>query len=148
MVGIIISILTFNIIAFKINDLLNRKQIAHIWMFTMAVQAVTETYIDFKYHGYWYLTKEINWWVLLTFTVLIPPVNIIFLNWYPYGSSRKRIILYFLLWEVLMVFYESLTLLPEPWGYFNYGWWELWYSAILNPFLLLIVLKYYKWFIK
>jgi hypothetical protein len=37
-----------------------------------------------------------------------------------------------------------LTLLPEPWGYFYYGWWNLWHSAILNPVLLLILLGYYK----
>ncbi len=38
-----------------------------------------------------------------------------------------------------------ITLLPEPWGFFHYGWWTLWHSAILNPILLIILLGYYKW---
>jgi hypothetical protein len=39
---------------------------------------------------------------------------------------------------------RSLTLLPEPWGYFHYGWWKLWHAAILDPILLLILLGFYK----
>ncbi|MGG0305854.1 hypothetical protein ABEY43_26200 [Priestia megaterium] len=44
--------------------------------------------------------------------------------------------------------YEMITLHPEPWGYFHYGWWNLWYSAIIDPVLLLITLGYYKWGLK
>jgi hypothetical protein len=41
--------------------------------------------------------------------------------------------------------YESMTLLPEPWGYFHYGWWNLWHSVVLDPVLLVILIIYYKW---
>jgi hypothetical protein len=44
--------------------------------------------------------------------------------------------------------YEIISLLPEPWGYFHYGWWKLWHAAILDPILLLILLGFYKWICK
>jgi hypothetical protein len=47
-----------------------------------------------------------------------------------------------------ILLYEMITLHPEPWGYFHYGWWNLWYSAIIAPVLLLITLGYYKWGLK
>lgn len=117
-------------------------------MFTIAFQAVTETYIDFKYHGYWYFTKEINWWVLPAFTVLIPPVNIMFINWYPFKQLFYKQMLYILFWVIAITLYELIALLPEPWGYFYHNWWRIWYSLLVNPILLIAVLFYYKWVCK
>ena len=145
MIGFIIVIILFNLFAFTTNKRLNKNQLLHIWTFTIAFQAVTETYIDFKYHGYWYFTKEINWWVLPAFTVLIPPVNIIFLNWYPFKQLFYKQMLYILCWVLAITLYELISLLPEPWGYFRHGWWRIWYSLLVNPVLLTAVLFYYKW---
>ncbi|KAB7667168.1 hypothetical protein [Bacillus sp. B1-b2] len=148
MIGLIFSIFIFNITAFSVNKLLNKSQIAHIWMFTVAFQVLVDVYIDVKLQGYWYFDKHIDWISLLPVTILLPPVNIVFLNWFPFNYSIKRKIQYFIYWEICMVLYEMFTLLPAPWGYFHYGWWKLWYSALCNPVLLLMLLKYYKWFVK
>ncbi|AKN53944.1 hypothetical protein AB434_1539 [Heyndrickxia coagulans] len=40
-----------------------------------------------------------------------------------------------------------ITLLPAPWGYFHYGWWNFTISALVNPFLLLSVVGFYKWIV-
>ncbi|MFS0636032.1 hypothetical protein AB1K84_09005 [Mesobacillus foraminis] len=40
--------------------------------------------------------------------------------------------------------YELLPLLPEPWGYFHYGWWNLWSAAVLDPLLFYILIKFYR----
>lgn len=147
-IGFIIAIALFNVIAFRTNRRLTKNQIIHIWMFTIALQAVTDTFVDFKYHGYWYFDKEINWGVLPALTILIPPVNMIFLNWFPFHQRLYTRILYVAIWVVAITLYEAIALLPEPWGYFYHGWWNLWYSAIVNPLLLCIVLFYYKWICK
>lgn len=55
---------------------------------------------------------------------------------------------YLIIWVIALLLYEFVALLPEPWGYFHYGWWKLKYSAVLNPFLLLIMLFFYKWTFK
>lgn len=145
MFGFIAAILLFNFFAFTTNKRLNKNQLIHIWTFTIAFQAVTETFIDFKYHGYWYFTKEINWFVFPAFTVLIPPVNILYLNWYPFQQKVSKQITYIICWVFAITLYELVALLPEPWGYFRYGWWKTWYSLVLNPILLVSVLFYYKW---
>ncbi|MGM0875800.1 MAG: hypothetical protein ACQEWV_13650 [Bacillota bacterium] len=146
MIGLIIAIIIFNILAFKTNKNLSGKQIAHIWCFTTAFQMTFDAYVDVKYHAYWYFTKNVDWAALPANTMLLPPVNMMFLNWYPFKSSLIEQIRYFVYWEVCLLTYESITLLPEPWGYFHYGWWNLGFSAIVNPILLLTLLAYYKKF--
>ncbi|TCN25964.1 hypothetical protein [Mesobacillus foraminis] len=145
MIGLILAIILFNFIAFKTNRRHTQNSILHIWLFTIAFQLIFDTMIEFKYHGYWYFDKEVDWLGLLAHTLLIPPVNMIFLNWYPLQGRLRSRILYTLIWVAAIMGYELLTLLPEPWGYFHYGWWNLWYAAILDPFLFYILIKFYRW---
>ncbi|MDY0395449.1 hypothetical protein ACFSMW_10570 [Virgibacillus halophilus] len=145
MIGILIAIFVFNLIAFAKNKRLTKNQMIHVWTFTIVFQMVVDYIIDIKYHGYWYFDKAPEWRDLLAVTVLIPPVNMIFLNWYPFDKGIYKRVLYLAIWVLAITFYELVALLPEPWGYFNYGWWHTWYSAIVNPFLLISVILYYKW---
>ncbi len=145
MVGLIVAIIVFNVIGFKTNKILTANQTVHIWVFTIALQNIVDIMVEFKYYGYWYFDKEIDWVGLLPHLVLIPPVNIIFLNWYPYKSKMMKRFLYLIGFVFVLLIYEVITLLPEPWGYFHYGWWKLSYAVIVDPILLLILLGYYKW---
>ncbi|MBE6184486.1 hypothetical protein [Heyndrickxia ginsengihumi] len=144
MIGLLLSIFIFNLIAFTTNKRLTVNQILHIWCFTTAFQMASDVSLEFKYYGYWYFTKKIEWSSYLAHTVLIPPVNIMFLNWFPFGKKRVKQILYILFWTLGCLLYELLTLLPEPYGYFHYGWWNIWHSAIEDPILLVILLVFYK----
>ena len=148
MVGLIIAIIIFNLIALKIKKRLSLIQMVHIWSFTIAFQTVFDVYIDFKYHGYWYFSKSVDWNSFIALIFLVPPVNVVFLNFFPYKNTLMKKIIYLATWEVALLLYEVITLLPEPWGYFHYGWWTLWHSLIINPILLLILLGYYKWMVK
>ncbi|MEH7373868.1 hypothetical protein [Neobacillus drentensis] len=148
MIGLIIAVILFNLIAFITNNRLTKNQIVHIWAFTIIFQGLADLYIDHKYQGYWYFTKDVDWASLPTLTMLIPPVNMMFLNWYPFNSPLLKRILYYIFWLVFMLIYEVISLLPEPWGYFNYGWWKLEYSILVDPILLVILLNYYKWICK
>ncbi|MDF2058452.1 hypothetical protein P2R43_30575 [Priestia megaterium] len=130
--------------SFKTNKRLTAKQIVHLWLFTITFQSSFDVYIDLKYHGYWYFTDDADWKGLLVHTVLLPPVNMMFLNWYPFKRGYIKQVCYFIFWLIAILLYEMLTLLPAPWGYFHYGRWNLWHSAILNPVLLLILLGFYK----
>lgn len=146
MIGLIIAIILFNSVAFLTIKRLTTNQIVHIWTFTISFQSLVDLYLDFQYKGYWYFTaNHIEWFAFLPLTMVIPPVNTMFLNWYPFHSSLVKRFIYTFLWVLFILFYESLTLLPEPWGYFHYGWWKLGYSAICDPILLMLVLIYYKW---
>ncbi|MDQ6600807.1 hypothetical protein [Bacillus salipaludis] len=148
MIGLIIAVILFNLIAFKTNKRLTKNQIVHIWSFTITLQIIADLFIDQKYHGYWYFTQDVDWEGLPSLTILLPPVNMMFLNWFPFNSPLVKRILYYIYWMVFMVIYELIALLPEPWGYFNYGWWKLEYSIFFDPILLVILLNFYKWICK
>ena len=145
MIGLITAIILFNFIAFKINKRLTFNQILHIWTFSVAFQSVFDVFVVYKYEGYWYFEKnQLEWATILPHLLVIPPVNIMFLNWFPFGSKFTKQIFYIFFFTIAILIYESITLLPEPWGYFNNGKWKLWHSAIIDPILLLILLGYYK----
>lgn len=144
MIGLIIAIIVFNFIAFKKNKNLTANQILHIWLFTIMLQQTFDVFVDLKYHGYWYFTKDADFEGLLPHMALLPPVNMMFLNWYPFKGKGTQKFYYLFFWVIAILLYEILTLLPEPWGFFHYGWWKLWYSLIANPILFLILLGYYK----
>ncbi|MEK3988883.1 MULTISPECIES: hypothetical protein [Robertmurraya] len=148
MIGLFIAIITFNFIAFKTVKRFTTNQIVHIWIFTIAFQCIFDLIVEFKYHAYWYFDKQVDWLGMLAHTVLIPPVNMMFLNWFPFYQSVWKKFIYMFFWVIGILIYETLTLLPEPWGYFHYGWWRIWHAAIVDPILLLILLGYYKWICK
>ncbi|MBS4218413.1 hypothetical protein KHA96_08830 [Bacillus sp. FJAT-49711] len=145
MIGLIMAVIVFNVIAFKTNKHLTKNQIVHIWAFTICFQTLFDVFISLKYHGYWYFSKGVDVRSLPIYTVLIPAVNIMFLNWYPFRKALYWRVLYIFLWVILITLYEMITLLPEPWGYFHHGWWRLGHSILINPVLFYILLKYYKW---
>ncbi len=144
MIGLIVAIIIFNFIAFKFNKRLTLNQIINIWVFTIAFRQTSDVFLDFKYHAYWYFTKDIDWIALPFHLVLIPSINMMFLNWFPFRTIIINQILYITIWVIGSLIYELIALLPDPWGYFHYGWWKLWYDAIADPILFLILLAYYK----
>ncbi|MFD0824325.1 hypothetical protein ACT8ZR_01465 [Neobacillus sp. M.A.Huq-85] len=143
MVLFFVSIIIFNTVAYKMNKRLTKNQIVHSWAFSMILEILFDIFIDEKTNGYWYFWKGIDWTNILVYTVLIPPVCIIFLNWYPFNQSWNKRIGYIGIWVVFILVYELLSL-QQPWGYFHYGWWKFIYSLILDPILLFILLAHYK----
>jgi len=144
MYGLFIAIIVFNVIAYKNHHKLTGNQITHIWTFTIAFQVLFDVIIDYKYHGYWYFGKGIEWLGFLPHLFVVPPVNVIFLNLFPFKTKLIKQISFIFLFVIAMLIYESIALLPEPWGYFHNNWWQLWLSTIVDPILLLILLTYYK----
>lgn len=145
MIGLIVSILTFNLLAYRNRSNLTSNQVLHIWSFTIAFQAIFDLVVEFKYQGYWYFTPGVDLGGLLTHTVLIPPVNVLFLNGYPVNRSFLNKAVYLIIWVFGILIYEYVVLFPEPWGYFHYGWWTFWHSLVIDPILFLILLGYFRW---
>lgn len=148
MIGLLIAIILFNLIAFRSNKRLTRNQTVHIWAFTIAFQLLFDIIVEFKFKGYWYFTPEPDLVGLLAHTILIPPVNMMFLDWYPFKADVIRRITYVTFWVIAILLYEVVARLPEPWGYFYYGWWELWHAALVDPILFFILVKYYRWILR
>jgi hypothetical protein len=145
MIGLFLAILVINGIAFYTNKRLTINQMVHIWTFTIAFQMSFDFYMDMEFHAYWYFTKHADWKELPTNFLLVPPANMIFLNFYPFEKSKWKRVIYLLLFVLIILGYEFITTFPEPWGYFHYGWWDLWHSLLLDPILLVMLIFYYKW---
>ncbi|MCH1624066.1 hypothetical protein [Fredinandcohnia quinoae] len=148
MILLVCSIILFNFLLYKTVKGISVNKIVHLWTFTIAFQLFFDVFIDLKYKGYWYFTQGVDWVGTPAYIMLIPPVNIMFVNWYPFEKTIIIKIGYFLIWEIFLLGYETLALSPHPFGYFHYGWWNVWHSAVVNPVLLIIVLTYYKWICK
>lgn len=140
-----ISIVVFNFVVYAMKKRLSKIQILLIWEFSMILEILFDIYIDEKTHGYWYFTPGIDLTNILGYLFLIPPICVAFLNWYPLNNytwfSR---IGYIFVWLVFLISYELLARSPQPWGYFYYGWWTIFYSIVLDPILLAILILYYK----
>lgn len=147
MIGLFLALIVFNVTALRKNRL-TPNQTLQIWMFTIAFQALFDIVIEFKFHGYWYFSKDIDWKGMVAHIFLLPPVNILFLSFFPFQKMRGKQVLYIFVWTIAILIYEAITLLPEPWGYFHSGWWKLYHSAMLDPFLFLSLLGYFKWVIR
>jgi hypothetical protein len=145
MIGLFLAIFFFNVIAFLTNTRLTKNEILHLWTFTIAFQSLVDLLLNHKYQGYWYFTEDIDIIALPALTVLVPPVNMMFVNWYPFNRRFLIQSIYIIVWSVSLILYELVTLLPEPWGYFHYGWWKIYYSLLENPVLLVILVSYYRW---
>ena len=137
------SIVIFNFVVFKMKKHLTKNQMVHIWAFTMILQIIFDIFIDEKTNGYWYFWRGIDWTNILVYTVLIPPVCVMFLNWFPFNQSLLKKISYIVFWVVFILAYELLTL-QQPLGFFHYGGWKFIYSVVLDP----ILLAFYKWISK
>lgn len=140
-----VSIILFNTIVIKMKRQLTKNQIVHIWTFTMLLEMLFDIFVDEKLNGYWYFWRGIDWTNVLAYSVLIPPVNVMFLNWFPFQKSLLKRGSYLVGWVIFILMYEYAALLPQPWGYFHYGWWNVYYSIVCDPILFLILLGYFKW---
>lgn len=145
MVGLIIAVILFNTAAFITVKRLTKNQIVHMWTFTIVLQSFVDLYLGYTYQGYWYFNNGIEWEDLPVLTLLGPPAVLLYLERFPFHASIFRRLLYIIFWSLLLLIYEAFTLLPEPWGFFHYGWWKLEYSVLCYPVLLLIIVSYYKW---
>ena len=94
MIGYVVSLIVFNLAVFCANKRLSPGQIVQIWTFTIASHLAFDVYIDYKYHGYWYFTKGVDCENLPGMICLLPPVNILYLNWFPFGKRWPKKILY------------------------------------------------------
>ncbi|WEG11288.1 hypothetical protein PU629_14075 [Pullulanibacillus sp. KACC 23026] len=145
MILFIVSLIVFNSIVIVMKKQLTKNQIFHVWKFSMILEMVFDLFIDEKLNGYSYFDKGIDGINIIVYALLIPPVNIMILNGYLFYSRIPKKLIYLLGWLIFVIGYEYLALLPEPWGFFHYGWWKIYYSMILDPILLMILLGYFKW---
>jgi hypothetical protein len=136
MLFLIISVVVYNLIAILIPKRLTKIEMYGTSLFGLYFALITDVYLDLKHNLYGYFTKGVDYKSLIAIFGLYPSVNIIFLNYFPFRKGIKAKIIYILGWSMLLIIYEWVSLIA---GYFYHNEWKLWYSALLYPLILSIL---------
>ncbi|MFB9330025.1 CBO0543 family protein [Paenibacillus aurantiacus] len=105
-------------------------------LFSTLLQLITDIILDAKYDWYGYFYHGPDVYSVLACLLIYPPFNAIYLNYFPYGQRVMKQIAYIFAYCVFAVVYEWTAVQS---GYFYYNGWKLWYSALVYPFLFLLL---------
>ncbi|MCL6593376.1 MAG: hypothetical protein K6T31_05320 [Alicyclobacillus sp.] len=137
----LVSSTVFYIIAWRMPKRLRPDEVYSTAVFAVWLNTFADMFLMYKLHLYGYFSNRITpvftsfLWTLLFLLAVFPPVSTIFLNYYPYGRHWPAHVGYVLVWSLLAVGYEWLSLQT---GVLQYRHWHLWYSAVLYPWILWI----------
>lgn len=136
MTFLILSIVVFNLIAIKMPKRLTKSEMYCTSLFSGVFQLITDTVLDLKFNVYGYFQKGVDLKTFLVIFGVYPAVNIIFLNYFPFGKNAKSKILYILAWSLFITLFEWASIKA---GYFYHNQWKLWYSYLLYHAILSIL---------
>lgn len=132
---ILCSIILFCIIIYLMPKRMTLMEMYATAWFALTFVLIVDTYFSTKFNLYGYFFEGLTDWrtPILLFGVY-PTYNAIFLNFFPQAKWHQ--LLYILMHSIILVGYEWATIHA---GAFHYNHWKLGYSAILYPFILLIL---------
>lgn len=110
-------------------------------LFAVTLSCYADMYLSMDYHLYDYFEEGMDYTHVIIQIGIYPFINLIFLNFYPGGASNARKIFYILGWSSFATFYEWLALQTS---FFHYDNWSLIYSAIIYPFLFILLLANFR----
>ncbi|OZB92436.1 CBO0543 family protein [Paenibacillus sp. XY044] len=136
MVYIYLFFLLLNIVSFAAPKHLSKIEIYATSFFAYAFGLTTDVVFDLHYNLYGYLAPGFQWLSLLGIIMYSPSTSFLFLNYFPIHKKLWSKITYILAWSAFSTGFEWLTLQTD---FFYYHGWKLWYSAVLYPFIFLIL---------
>jgi len=142
MIYLLVSIIIFNLIAFFIPKRLSKIEMYTISIFSMLFAICTDVILDLKYHLYWYFSIEPDWKSFIILFGTYPSVAIIYLNYFPFTSDRRKKIIYILWWSVFVTLFEWGTFVAEI---LHYRKWNIVFSAVTYPLILAVVYWNFLW---
>ncbi len=135
-----ISVIIFGLVIYLMPKRISYFEMYTTSLFSTVLQLITDIYLEFKYNFYWYFSPGVDYITLWVVFWIYPSVNILFLNFYPTNKKFSTSVYYILGWTLFALVYEWVAV---NYGFFQYNGWKLWYSAIIYPFLYLLL--YINW---
>lgn len=135
------TILSFGLIVYLMPKKISLFEMYTTSLFSTVLQLITDIFLEFKYNLYWYFNPGVDFLTLWVVFWIYPAVNIIFLNFYPKSAKPLKKIIYILGWTAFALAYEWVAVQTEL---FNYNGWKLSYSAMIYPFLYILLLINWK----
>ncbi|WP_248925981.1 CBO0543 family protein [Paenibacillus hamazuiensis] len=135
------SILVLNTLAYFVPKKMTWPQLYLTTFFSFCLQQLADLILNIKYDLYGFFQKGVDWASFLPIFGLFPAVSILFLNLFPYNAGIGRKTLYLLGWSAFSISYEACALKA---GWFYYNGWKLSYSALIHPWLFLLLLWHFR----
>ncbi|WP_052345876.1 CBO0543 family protein [Paucisalibacillus sp. EB02] len=136
MVFALISAFIFMVVAYLIPKRLSYVEMYTAILFSCVFQLIVDILLEFKYGLYGYFDKGVDYRTFVFIFMVYPPLTIIFLNYFPIGKGSVILSMYFLGWVIFAIVYEFFAVQA---GAFYYENWKLWYSAVIYPFVYLLI---------
>lgn len=106
---LIASLITFYTIALLIPKRISWLQIWSTTLFSLVVENMSNMALDLKLNLFGYIAPGDQWSGFLPI-FLYPPVNAIYLNYYPFGWTKFRKLIYIAYWTAFCLVYEVAAL--------------------------------------
>ncbi|WP_051348396.1 hypothetical protein [Peribacillus kribbensis] len=132
-------------VAYFVPKNLTKSELYTTSIFAVMYGLMTDEVLDLHYNLYGYFKHGFQWQGFLSSFMYFIPVSILFLNFFPVAGSTLKKIKYIIMWAIFSVVFEWLILQT---AYLYYNGWKLWYSALLYPFIFLILFTNLKLFRK
>lgn len=130
------SILSFNLIAYLMPKKITKDEIYATALFSGVLQLLVDYVLISVYGVYGYFCKKPDIRALIISFCMYPALNTIFLNFFPFRRCNKSKGLYIFAWTVFAVIFERKCVQH---GIFIYRNWKTWYSAVIYPFVFLLI---------
>ncbi|PYI54507.1 CBO0543 family protein [Paenibacillus flagellatus] len=133
----IVSVIVFNLAVTFMPKRINAIETYATALFALGLNNLCDFIFNLQFHLYGYFEEGVDWKGYLVIYGIYPQVNMLFLNFFPFGKGLGTKASYILGWSIFATAYEALATHTEM---FYYNGWKWWYSACLYPiaFLLLI----------
>ncbi|PLT28693.1 CBO0543 family protein [Peribacillus deserti] len=131
-----IFFIILNAIAYFVPKNLKKSERYSTSIFAIMFGFITDEVLSLHLNLYGYFNQGFQWQGFLSSFMYFIPINILFLNYFPVNKGILIRAKYIFFWTFFSVLFEWLILQTE---YLYYNGWKLWYSAMLYPFIFLIL---------
>lgn len=131
------TLVALNLIAVFIPKRLTKAEMYTTSLFALLWGHVVDMALDIKLSLYYYFNRGLQWRDFFVPFLIYPAVSVLFLNLYPNKKGLFYKICYITGWSIFSVVFEWLSARTR---FFTHVRWKLWHSALLYPFLFLILL--------
>lgn len=136
MVFLLVSVAVFYSAAIFIPKNISWIEIYGTILITIVLHLLIDSFLDLKYNLYGYFDKGVEFRTLLFTFGIYPAVNIVIVNLYPLIRGPLSKIIYILIVTTFALTYEVALIHVDI---FYHNEWQLWYSAVIYPFLLILL---------
>lgn len=136
MVFLLVSVAVFYSAAIFIPKNISWIEIYGTILVTIVLHLLIDSFLDLKYNLYGYFDKGVEFRTLLFTFGIYPAVNIVIVNLYPLIRGPLSKIIYILIVTTFALTYEVALIHVDI---FYHNEWQLWYSAVIYPFLLILL---------